>query len=173
MRFSAQVQASIEILDGFFGTFTPMDRILKVWANSNRYAGSSDRRKIADIVYESLRNKRSLSWLAGGGTSGHSILYGYCLKYDLPVKDIFTGEGHAPPQISADMVAQSLDDAPYNVRYDIPDWIPSIGEDDLRCLSLDRAPIDIRVNVQKSTVEQARLALEEDGIQTAAIKSRV
>ena len=73
MRPSAQFRSAQEILD----TLVSSEMSLKVlinWGRQNRFAGSKDRRKIRDIVYYCLRNKRYLlhRWnnKDGGGGGG-------------------------------------------------------------------------------------------------------
>lgn len=168
MRFPAQVHASINILDEFFGSLQPLDRILKNWAHKNRYAGSSDRRKIADMVYTGLRNKRSLSWIAGcldktAEDTGYSVMYGYCINNNLDVDEIFSGEGHAPPKNNGryQQTSVPLDNAPSAVRYNVPDWLPPLNVKDLRILQAGQAPIDMRVNLKRTTVTKAQAALAE------------
>ena len=59
MRPSAQFRSAQEILE----TLVSSEMSLKVlinWGRQNRFAGSKDRRKIRDIVYYCLRNKRYL-----------------------------------------------------------------------------------------------------------------
>jgi 16S rRNA (cytosine967-C5)-methyltransferase len=169
MKFPAQVQASIDILDIFLTTLEPIDRILKEWAHRNRYAGSSDRRIIKDIVYECLRNKRSLVWMTGEAETGYSILYGYCLKHNLPISEIFTGEKYAPKKPEEQHNINTLKDSPDAVFYDIPDWFPQIDTEDLIYLSQSRAPIDLRVNLKKATVAEAKKILLEEGLEVSEI----
>ena len=54
------------------------DRVLAAWGRSNRYAGSGDRRAIADLVYDALRRLRSAAWVAGAGDNptGRDLILG-------------------------------------------------------------------------------------------------
>ena len=48
MTPAARVQMAIEILDGLESTAQPTDRFLKAWFRTRRFAGSGDRRAIAE-----------------------------------------------------------------------------------------------------------------------------
>ena len=54
MRNEALYQASIDILDLYLLGFN-FEAALKYWGNNNRFAGSSDRRHIRDIIFDIIR----------------------------------------------------------------------------------------------------------------------
>ena len=59
MTPSAQFRSAQEILETLVSSeMSP--KVLINWGRQNRFAGSKDRRKIRDIVYYCLRNKRYL-----------------------------------------------------------------------------------------------------------------
>ena len=64
MTPAARLSASIGLLDEIL-TAEPAERALTRWARQNRYAGSKDRAAVRDIVFDCLRQKRSLAHLAG------------------------------------------------------------------------------------------------------------
>ncbi|MEM9369782.1 MAG: RsmB/NOP family class I SAM-dependent RNA methyltransferase, partial [Pseudomonadota bacterium] len=55
MRPDARTQAAIQVLDRWLATGRPAERLLAEWGRANRYAGSGDRRAIADLVYDAIR----------------------------------------------------------------------------------------------------------------------
>jgi len=54
-------QSVIEILD-LYSFEVKIEIILKRWAVKNRFAGSSDRRKIRDLIFDILRQKKSCEY---------------------------------------------------------------------------------------------------------------
>ena len=51
MTPAARLQMAIDILEGLGATDQPLDRFLKAWFRSRRFAGSKDRREIAETVF--------------------------------------------------------------------------------------------------------------------------
>ena len=64
MTPNARYAAAIEIFERILGG-EPAEKTLTNWARSNRYAGSKDRAAVRDIVFDCLRQKRSLMHNAG------------------------------------------------------------------------------------------------------------
>ena len=60
MRQDARANAAISILDNFL-VGQNLNSILLRWAKNNRYAGSSDREAIRNIVFDVLRVKKTLT----------------------------------------------------------------------------------------------------------------
>ena len=80
MTPNARYAAAIDVLDRILGG-EPAEKTLTNWARSNRYAGSKDRAAVRDIVFDCLRQKRSLMNLAGietarGLVAGHIMAAG-------------------------------------------------------------------------------------------------
>src|SRR5436305_1625165 len=83
---------------------------------------------------------------------------------------LFTGEGHAPPPLTAAELDRlehgGLADAPAHVRGDYPEWLAPAFEasfgaaaaDEGRALA-ERAPVDLRVNTLKGGRDKALAAL--------------
>jgi 16S rRNA (cytosine967-C5)-methyltransferase len=83
---------------------------------------------------------------------------------------LFSGEGHAPPPLSApeeDRLANgALDGAPAHVRGDYPEWLSAAFDasfgaqaaDEGRALA-ERAPVDLRVNTLKGDRDKALASL--------------
>ena len=113
MTPSARVQAAIDIVDLWqAGAYRiglikkiGLDRVLAAWGRANRYAGSGDRRNIADLVYDTVRRLRSASWVGGADgppTGRNAVIGSLCLDgHDTEaVASIFSGLGHAPPPLT-------------------------------------------------------------------------
>lgn len=172
MRPDARIQAAIDVIGDWMATGRPMERTLSDWGRANRYAGSGDRRAIADWVYDALRQKRSSAWIAGAETA-RGIMMGTVFQAGSEIDDLFTGQRHAPAALSEAerRGIRRLDQADWGVRADLPDWLqphviglPSDTVGGLR----QRAPLDLRVNRLKSSPEAALAILREEGIEAVA-----
>nr|WP_294846240.1 RsmB/NOP family class I SAM-dependent RNA methyltransferase [uncultured Sphingomonas sp.] len=159
MTPAARVQAAIEILDEVIASARddgpPADTIVQRYFKARRYAGSKDRRAVRELVYRAIRR-------AGDRPqSGRAAMVG--LAHDDPaLVSLFDGSVHGPAPIGTEEGATaSL----------MPQWLdqqlsPLIAESE-RPAFLDRAPLDLRVNVARTSREAAQAAL--DGAQPASL----
>jgi 16S rRNA (cytosine967-C5)-methyltransferase len=175
---AARLKAAAEALDRIAETRAPAESVLKAWGRENRYAGSKDRRAIADRVYKCLRARARLAWAMGDDTGRALVLGSLALLDAAPLSEIetlFTGEGYAPAPLSAEERArlQAGTGEP-------PAWVtaglPAFAAEDLRAtyregwaeeakaLLLPRAPIDLRVNGAKAKVETVLAELAAEGL---------
>lgn len=167
MTPAARVQASIEILDDILAGL-PVEKALTGWARRSRFAGSKDRAAVRDHVFEALRCSRSFAALGGAGT-GRGLMIGAIRAAGDNPEMLFSGERHAPAQISDIETARSF--ASDAEQYDIPDWLwpefsSSLGDEAVSAANAlqFRAPVHLRVNSRKSNVAQAIRLLAADGI---------
>ena len=65
MTPAARLQMAIEILEALEQTAQPADRFLKSWFRSRRFAGSKDRRAIAERVFAIQRHRAHLAHRMG------------------------------------------------------------------------------------------------------------
>ena len=179
MTPGARLAAAAEVLDRIAGSRMPADEVLKGWGKANRYAGSGDRRAIADRVYRVLRARRRLAWAAGREDGRALVLASLALIDAEPaerIEALYSGEGYAPSALTEEERARLLAGAGEGA----PEWVtaglPAFVVEDLRATHGDdwpaeaeallqpRAPVDLRVNGLKATVEQARASLEAEGL---------
>ena len=153
MTPAARVQAAIEIVDEVASAAqirgAPADRIVADYFVKRRYAGSGDKRAVRELAYAAIRRAGEVP------ESGRAALLG--LAEDQPeLAKLFTGEGHGPPPIREGEAA-----APAGVA---PAWLmqrlAASGVADPAAL-VGRAPLDVRVNSLRWTVEEARAALPD------------
>lgn len=173
MTPSARLSAAITLLDDIL-TGEPAERGLTRWARQNRYAGSKDRAAVRDIVFDCLRQKRSLAHLAGGMT-GRGLVLAHQIKAGEDVSCLFTGERFAPTPLSAEELSK-LDNAPeasLPVALNFPDFLlpellRSLGDQLPAVMEAmaERAPVDLRVNSLKATIDDAERMLARDLIFT-------
>ncbi|GFE48277.1 SAM-dependent methyltransferase [Roseobacter cerasinus] len=170
MTPAARISAAIDLMDRIQAGEVA-DRALADWGRKNRYAGSKDRAAIGDIVYDVLRQKQSLASL-GGGETGRALLLGYIRASGTDPRSVFGADRYAPPQLTedelaADPPAQDL----LREGSDFPEWLwpdllRSHGDQALpiaRALR-HRAPVHLRVNLQRLSRSDAITSLAEEGI---------
>nr|WP_268821750.1 RsmB/NOP family class I SAM-dependent RNA methyltransferase [Octadecabacter dasysiphoniae] len=157
------------ILDG-----ASPEKALTGWGRGHRFAGSKDRAAIRDHVFSALRCRASFAW-RGGAATGRGIMLG-ATQADGSQDAMFNGEGHAPRPRDADEIGRAIEDAPRDVRLDVPEWLlphfdGSLGEDADAALTAlqSRAGVFLRVNLRKVTREKAAEILAEDGIKTEPV----
>lgn len=171
MTPAARLQAAIEILDQIVAG-APAERALTGWARRSRFAGSKDRAAVRDHVFDALRCRRSFA-ARGGGDTGRCLVLGGVRAAGGDPDEMFTGQGHAPAPLTEAERAAGRDPAPGAEAADLPDWLwprwqASLGATaEAAALALKtRAPVHLRVNTRKCTVEAARARLHENGVGT-------
>jgi 16S rRNA (cytosine967-C5)-methyltransferase len=141
MTPSARTQAAIEILDLVIASARddgpPADTIVQRYFQTRRYAGSKDRRAVRELVYRAIRRagERPLS----GRTAMHGLA-----EDDAEIAFDTAGHGAAPRGPNEKAAAAAF----------FPAWIeaemsPHLDSREWPAL-LDRAPLDLRVNVAKA-----------------------
>jgi 16S rRNA (cytosine967-C5)-methyltransferase len=142
MTPAARLQAASEILDEVIASVRedgpPADAIVTRYFKHRRYAGSKDRRAIRELVFRTIRRT------AERPASGRAAILG--LAEERPeLLDLF-GEPRGPEPL-----VEGEDQAQASV---VPKWLvselsPLVGEEEWPAL-LERAPVDLRVNVTRS-----------------------
>ncbi|WP_395697657.1 RsmB/NOP family class I SAM-dependent RNA methyltransferase [Methylocella sp.] len=174
MTPGARVAAAIEVMADVDGRRRPAADALKDWGLSHRFAGSKDRAGVAALVYDALRRRASAAYVMDDPSPRGVLVGALKLARGLSLEDaeaLFSGEGHAPAQLSAGERARyadaSLAGAPAPVAGDFPEWLePSLraafGErlvEETAALA-ERAPLDLRVNTLKCAREKALASLK-------------
>jgi len=174
----ARLQAAADVLDQILRTRAPAEAALKDWGRANRYAGSKDRRAIADRVYRCLRGRARLAW-AMGREDGRALVIGSLALTDgLPLDEIerlFSGEGYAPKPLTEDERARlsaEPGEPPAWVAAGLPafvadDFGKTFGDawaEEAEALMRPRAPIDLRVNGARASVAAVKEELEAEGL---------
>ena len=170
MTPAARLSAAIEILDHILDGVAA-EKALTNWARGSRFAGSKDRAAVRDHVFSSLRCKRSFAVL-GGAQTGRGIILGLLRSQAIAPADMFTGIAHAPQLMSEDESSHSATPTG-NDALDCPDWIApqlqaSLGDDFAAICHAQqsRAPLFLRVNTLKTTIQQVAAALADENIAT-------
>jgi 16S rRNA (cytosine967-C5)-methyltransferase len=149
---------AIEILEGLEKTAQPTDRFLKSWFRIRRFAGSKDRRAIAERVFAVQRRRAALAHRMGGDAP-RALMIAALLEADQDVAALFTGGYGPPPLTDAERlaIAATPSSAPDWVRGEYPLWLEpelrrAFGERllDEMAAFIARAPTDLRVNTLKA-----------------------
>ena len=173
MTPAARVAAAIDLLDAVFNG-QAAEQALTAWARKSRFAGSKDRAAVRDHVFQALRCKSTYA-ARGGAETGRGVMLGGLRAEGIDPEMIFTGEGHAPEELTdeerrAGGAPQSRAD-----RWNLPEWLcarfeAALGDQaEAAALALaERAPVTLRVNSAKTSREAARLGLIDEGIVSEA-----
>ncbi|MBX9574291.1 MAG: RsmB/NOP family class I SAM-dependent RNA methyltransferase [Caulobacteraceae bacterium] len=182
MTPSARLAAAASVLDSIAQGRQPAEAVLKAWGAANRYAGSKDRRAIADRVYKVLRARGRLSWIMGGREDGRALVIGSLAALDgLSLEEIealHSGDGYGPRPLSKQersRITAGEGELPGWVQAGLPEFVvedfkATFGDrwtDEARELMQPRAPIDLRVNPARATVEEVEAELREAGLEPA------
>ena len=146
MTPSARVQAAIELLDDVIAAARddgpPADAIVQAYFKLRRYAGSKDRRAVRELVFRCIRRSGEPP------ASGRIAMIGLAGE-DEAIAAAFDGSPHAPPKIGS---RERGSDATL-----LPQWIErelsSLVTPDEWPALLDRAPLDLRANVARTSRE--------------------
>jgi 16S rRNA (cytosine967-C5)-methyltransferase len=149
MTPAARLQATIEIVDEVIAATRddgpPADTVVTRYFKQRRYAGSGDRRTVRELVFRAIRRS------AVPPLSGRAAILG--LAEDEPaLLDLFglprgpklrqDGEEPAPGRIIP--------------KWLVPELSPLVGSAEWPAL-LERAPLDLRVNVARTTRDEVLL----------------
>lgn len=181
MTPAARVAAAAAILDSVLAG-TPAETALTQWGRASRFAGSADRAALRDLVFDALRRRRSLAWAAGaaGAPTGRDLMIGRLAAAGADPAAVFTGEGHAPPRLTAAEAARLAAApppaaAPEAVACDCQDWQlaplkAALGADFAPVMALfrARAPLWLRVNAPRAGPAEVIASLAAEGIAATA-----
>jgi 16S rRNA (cytosine967-C5)-methyltransferase len=173
MTPAAHVSAAIEILQTLETLRRPAQDALKDWGLSHRFAGSKDRAAIASLVYDALRKRASSAYLMGE-ESARAVMLGALREArgldPATIGALFSGSGYGASPLTAQerdrLEGGTLGGAPDYVRGDYPLWLDphlkaALGDAaaaEGEALA-GRAPVDLRVNILKTTREEAAAKL--------------
>jgi 16S rRNA (cytosine967-C5)-methyltransferase len=170
---AARVAAAIEVLTDIEIRRRPAADAMKDWGLAHRFAGSGDRAAISALVYDALRRKSSSAWLMGESTPRAEVIGALKQARGLDadaIAALFNGEGHAPAKLTdaerERLKTADLSGAPPHVAGDFPEWLmpqfeASFGAaaaDEGRALA-ERAPVDLRANLLKTSRDKALTTL--------------
>jgi 16S rRNA (cytosine967-C5)-methyltransferase len=185
---AARLAASIDLLAAIDTSPRPADAVANDFFRARRYIGAADRRAVSEAAWGVLRAPRRLAWwLARTGTDPTPRLRAAAaalLRPDASLPALaraFSGGQFAAAPLTeaehaalAPLAGHTLDhpDMPAAVRLELPDWLaPRLAARFGATLPAEAAallapaPLDLRVNLLKTTRDAARAALAGEGIE--------
>ena len=188
MTPSARISAAIELLAGVEAAARkPADAVANDFFRNRRFIGSGDRRSVSERAWAVLRARRRLAWwlMRVGARVNPRLLIAASLILDgwavSGVAQSFSGGRFGPTPLNSDeagcllgIEGHTLDhpDMPEAIRLEVPDWIlPALQSRFGAELAAEMAamgepaPLDLRVNLLKSTREDVQAALAVEGIE--------
>jgi 16S rRNA (cytosine967-C5)-methyltransferase len=173
MTPGARAAAAIEVLADIEARKRPAAEALKDWGLAHRFAGSSDRAAIGNLVFDALRMRASAAYAMGEDSPRALVLRTLAASWHMSpeaVSAIVDGARHAPPPLSqAERVGlerEIPEDAPAHIKGDYPDWLQSEFARAFGARAAEqgaalarRAPVDLRVNTLKADREKVLKAL--------------
>lgn len=186
MTPAGRIAATIELCAVIDATTArPADAVGSDFFRARRFIGSGDRRDIAERVWAMLRAHRRLRWWLRDETPSPRLLVAASLLLNNAsmglVSELFSGGRFAPAPLRPDEQARLARLAnhtlnhpamPDAVRLEISDWLEAplkerFGESfaaELGAMEAE-APLDLRVNLLKTTREDALAALWGEGLE--------
>ena len=170
MTPAARLAAAIEVLDRIAAEAAPADGVLKAWGRDHRFAGSGDRRAIAERVYQALRGQaRARAWL---GQDGRALVLNSLVAEVAELEPLFAEGGHGPAPLTVDERSRlkSVPSWPDYARAGVQPFVAEalkarFGDDWIaegEALTQHRAPLDLRVNALRGGMEAAVRLLAQD-----------
>jgi 16S rRNA (cytosine967-C5)-methyltransferase len=174
MTPGGRAAAAIEVLADIEARKRPAAEALKDWGTAHRFAGSSDRAAIGNLVFDALRTRASAAYAMGGDSPRALVLRTLAASWHMSpeaVSAIIDGTRHAPPPLTeaerAGLECELPEDVPPHIRGDYPEWLQAEFERAFGDGAAEegaglarRAPVDLRANSLKATRDKVLKALD-------------
>lgn len=168
-------QAAAEIVKSVFKEQKVLDHLLAQAFEQNRKWGKRDRSFIAETVFEVVRWKRALAFLADSEET-NAICAAQWVRMGYEIPDWWKYRGATPDEMQAR--EQALEDQPRVVSQSVPDWLDELGVRELgeadwltTIAALNRrAPVYLRVNTIKTTPQEALAWLHSEGVEAEPVE---
>ena len=174
MTPAAQISATIDILEQILNSDRPADSIASSYFRKNRYIGSKDRKFIQERLYRIMRHYHRLSWHIKEANARALVIADMCMVRHEEPADFFGDENnkYAPIKLTKEeektiefLKKQRLHhrNMPEDVMLECPSWAygalkTSLGNKFTNIMQsmLMPAPIDLRVNTLKSSIDEVQ-----------------
>ena len=162
-------EAALKELLGFSG---PADQTLSRYFRAHRNLGQKERAFVAEATFAVLRRLRSLEAAAGSREPSALLAAALLRVLGLSARSL---EGLVDETLVQGIRATRAEALPEAVRADMPDWLwqklaaEHGGEQAMRIAQglLNAAPLDLRVNLARTSREEVLERLTADGIEAA------
>lgn len=147
----------------------PADETLSRYFREHRQLGQQERAFVAEAVFAVLRRRRSLEAAAGSAAPDALVAAAAMRVLGLSLRSL---EGLIDPKLAQRIKSFRVEEAPAAVRADLPDWLwnrltAQHGAAEAEHIArgmLNAAPLDLRVNLARTTREEVRARLAADSI---------
>jgi 16S rRNA (cytosine967-C5)-methyltransferase len=151
----------------------PADAKLSAYFRENPKLGVKDRAFIAESVYQVLRRKRLLEYLADGSDARRLLLAAMLRLQGISLRDLGPLLNKQQTEWAHAIKAKSTENLAPAIQADLPDWLwdrlsAQYGEQEALTLARSlhsAAPLDIRVNTVKATREEVLEQFGRDRIE--------
>ena len=148
----------------------PADETLSRYFRGEPGLGRQERGFIAEAVFAVLRRRRSLEAAAGSAAPDALVAAAAIKVLGLSLRSL---EGLVDPRLAERIRSSRFSELPQALRADLPDWLwerlaAQYGEPEAERIAqgmLNPAPLDLRVNLARTSREDARARLARDGIE--------
>ena len=174
MRVNAALLAhAVAALGELLQFAAPADQVLSAHFRKHRNLGQKDRAFIAEAAFAVLRRRRSLEAAAGTAQPAALVIAALVRVLGFSARAL---EDFADTELLAKLRSASSKELPDAVRLDLPDWLwqrieAQHGREEAQRIAqglLNSAPLDLRVNLARTSREDALARLTHDGIEAAA-----
>lgn len=177
MKIGGLAKAAVDILNDFSVNERPIAHLLKKWALTHRYAGSSDRHSISNIIYDALRLRGAAHALLQTEEWPAVVLYVILLQQPtLLVEELAAAlrqDKYASNLLeylpNSSIISTNIESY---VKSSMPIWLRpyfsrSFEDNYINEMTafLKRPPIDIRVNLLKASPGQVLNFLRNENMQ--------
>ncbi len=170
-----QLDAIVQALTLVLPARAPADQQLRQFFRDNSRLGPRDRGLVADTVYAALRRRRLLEAITPSASPREIALAAIVKLQGVGLSQIEPALRPGEKAWLSDLKAMDLDEQPFEIRADLPDWVLARlrpAYDDAELLALARglqqaAPLDLRVNTMKAPREAVLERLSFDGLAAA------
>jgi len=185
MKLSSLIGHVVELYEETITSRKPADHLIDIFFRKRKYLGSHDRRFIAETLYAMLRHKKRMEWIVSSIQLPQQNFLFQCVAVLLLEKkespETFLQEHILPEEIlhqlqynvdiqpSFEKPAEQIALAYSFQEWMIDQWLSRFGEAETThlCSVLNtQAPITLRVNTLKTTVEKCKNALRDEGIES-------
>lgn len=184
MEEGAIAQAAIDLLDCFLEERKPIDSLSAKFFRERRFIGAHDRRDIAKLVYDILRNFEVLSFINSAITANFSRFFVISFfivvrKYnEKKISEIFSGRKYCVEKFSdfdkrfiKKISNIDIEKFPESVRLNYPAWaesrlkkrFPIDFEKEMKAFN-HKASVDVRVNTLKANFKSVFRQMKQDKI---------
>ncbi|MBV8031316.1 MAG: RsmB/NOP family class I SAM-dependent RNA methyltransferase [Betaproteobacteria bacterium] len=162
-----------EATAALLGLAGPADETLSRYFRAHRSLGRRERAFVAEAAYAVLRRRRSLEAAARSSEPRALVLCALVRILGYSARSLDSAIAREELAFVAQLRSVSLDNLSPAVRADLPDWlwerlVAEQGEEEAARIAaglLQPAPLDLRVNIARTTREEALQRLRDDGLQ--------